>query len=91
MLTVIGYIVIYPLIYMVSGSIKPLEALLDVRFVWVPRYISFDMFKTAFEYLDFIPSLTRTFTLQIVSAFIEVFICAAIAYGFQGLNSGERE
>ena len=82
MLTVIGYIVIYPLLYMVSGSIKPLKALLDVRFIWVPRYISFDMFETAFEYLDFLPSLGRTLSLQMVSAFIEVFICAAIAYGF---------
>lgn len=86
MLTVIGYIVIYPLIYMVSGSLKPLEALLDVRFIWVPRYISFDMFKTAFEYLDFLPSLGRTFSLQMISAFIEVFICAAIAYGFARFN-----
>ena len=82
MLTVIGYIVIYPLIYMVSGSIKPLEALLDVRFIWVPRYISFEYFKTAFEYLEFLPSLARTLSLQIFSAFIEVFVCSVIAYGF---------
>ena len=82
MLTVIGYIVIYPLLYMLSGSIKSLKALLDVRFIWVPRYITFDMFETAFDYLDFIPSLGRTLSLQILSAFIEVLICAAIAYGF---------
>lgn len=82
MLTVIGYIVIYPLFYMISGSIKPIKALLDVRFIWVPRHITFDYFETAFEYLDFLPSLGRTLSLQIVSAFIEVFICAAVAYGF---------
>ena len=57
MLTVIGYIVIYPLFYMISGSIKPIKALLDVRFIWIPRHISFEYFETAFEYLDFLPSL----------------------------------
>lgn len=82
MLTVIGYIVIYPLFYMISGSIKPIKALLDVRFIWIPRHVTFDLFETAFEYLDFLPSLGRTLSLQIVSAFIEVFICAAVAYGF---------
>lgn len=82
MLTVVGYIVLYPLLYMISGSIKPMKALLDVKFIWIPRYVSLDTFKTAFEYLDFIPSLARTVSLQIVSALIEIFICSLIAYGF---------
>ncbi|MBE6727867.1 MAG: carbohydrate ABC transporter permease [Ruminococcaceae bacterium] len=82
MLTIIGYIVLYPLLYMISGSLKEMKALLDVRYIWIPRYISFDTFKTAFDYLDFIPSLTKTLSLQIVSALIEIFVCSFIAYGF---------
>lgn len=82
MLTVIGYIVLYPLLYMMSSSLKEMKALLDVRYIWIPRYISVETFKIAFGYLDFIPSLIKTLTLQVFSALIEIFVCAFIAYGF---------
>ena len=86
MLTVIGYIVLYPLLYMISSSLKEMKALLDVRYIWIPRYISAETFKTAFGYLNFIPSLIKTLTLQVCSALIEVFVCAFIAYGFARFN-----
>lgn len=86
MLTVIGYIVLYPLLYMISSSLKEMKALLDVRYIWIPRYISVETFKTAFGYLDFIPSLIKTLTLQVCSALIEIFVCAFIAYGFARFN-----
>ena len=44
------------------------------------------LFKTAFEYLDFLPSLFQTLTVQIVSALIEVLVCAFVAYGFARFN-----
>ena len=86
MLTVIGYIVLYPLLYMISSSLKEMKALLDVRYIWIPRYISAETFKTAFGYLNFIPSLIKTLTLQVCSALIEIFVCAFIAYGFARFN-----
>ncbi len=86
MLTVIGYIVLYPLLYMISSSLKEMKALLDVRYIWIPRYISVETFKTAFGYLNFIPSLIKTLTLQVCSALIEIFVCAFIAYGFARFN-----
>lgn len=82
MLIVLGYIVIYPLFYMISGSVKPMSALLDIRHLWLPRYVSLAAFTKAAEYLDFVPSLMRTLSLQVVSALIEVFTCSVAAYGF---------
>lgn len=86
MLVTIGYIVLYPILYMISNSLKPVKALLDVRYIWVPRFMSIDALETSLEYLNFLPSLGKTVSLQLVSALIEVFICAVIAYGFARFN-----
>ena len=86
MLITIGYIVLYPILYMISNSLKPVKALLDVRFIWVPRFMSIDALETALEYLNFLPSLGKTVSLQLASALIEVFICSVIAYGFARFN-----
>ena len=86
MLIVIGYIVLYPLLYMISSSLKADKAILDVSFVWIPKYLTLDRFKSAFESLNFIESLKRTLSLQVVSAFIEVFVCSVVGYGFARFN-----
>ena len=82
MLLIIGYIVFYPLLYMLSNAVKSERALLDVTRIWLPRYFSADAFKRAFTLMNFPKALRRTFTLQVVRALIEVFTCSMIAYGF---------
>lgn len=82
MLLIIGYIVFYPFLYMLSNAVKSERGLLDVTRIWLPRYFSSDAFKRAFTLMNFPKALKRTFTLQVVSALIEVFTCSVIAYGF---------
>ncbi len=86
MLIIIGYIVLYPLLYMISTSVKTDKALLDASFAWIPRYFTVERFTTALELLDFKNALVRTTTLQVISALIEVFVCSVIAYGFARFN-----
>ncbi len=86
MLIIIGYIVLYPLLYMISTGIKADKALVDVSYAWIPKYITMDRFAHAFDTINFTSALKQTLILQIVSAFIEVFVCAVIAYGFARFN-----
>lgn len=86
MLLIIGYIVMYPLFLMVSSAIKSEDALLDVNFMWFPKSLSGEWFTTAYELMGFKSALLRTLSLQIVSSFIEVFMCSVIAYGFARFN-----
>ena len=85
-LIVIGYIVLYPLLYMLSNAFKGEKALVDVSLIWIPKYLSTKWFNEAFEIISFGDSLKRTFSLQILSAAIEVIVCAVIAYGFARFN-----
>ncbi len=86
MLIIIGYIVLYPLLYMISQAIKADKALIDVSYAWLPKYTTFGRFEYAFGALEFPKALLKTITIQIIPALIEVFVCAVVAYGFARFN-----
>ena len=81
-LIIVGYIVLYPFFYMLVTAIKDTDAMLDVEHIWIPVTYSLKSFKDIFELLDFGTALKQTFLVQILSAAIETFVCAFVAYGF---------
>lgn len=85
-LLAIGYIVLYPLFYMLSNTFKSEKALIDVSFLWIPKYLTVEWFREAFGLIDFWQSLKKTVSLQMVSALFEVIVCSFIAYGFARFN-----
>lgn len=81
-LSIVGYIVLYPLLYMLVYSVKDNAALLDMEHIWVPITYTFKNFSQAFELMNFKVALKQTLVVQVLSAAIEVFVCAFVAYGF---------
>ena len=81
-LTIVVYIVLYPFFYMLVTAIKDIDAMLDVEHIWIPVTYSLKSFKEIFELLNFGTALKQTFLVQILSAAIETFVCAFVAYGF---------
>ena len=81
-LTIVGYIVLYPFFYMLVTAIKDIDAMLDVEHIWISVTYSLKSFKEIFELLNFGTALKQTFLVQILSAAIETFVCAFVAYGF---------
>lgn len=77
----VGYLVIYPLIYMLSASFKSPEDFLNPGIVWLPQSATWINFKNAFKVLNFTKSLRNTLLLEMVSAFLEVVSCSVAAYG----------
>lgn len=87
----IGYIIIYPLLYIISNSVKTPAAFSDPSFVWIPTDVTANSYKTAVKILDFWKAVLSTLTLEILSALFEVLSCAVAAYGlarfkFRGRN-----
>lgn len=77
----IGYLVIYPLIYMISFSIRDYSDYLDPSIYWIPKNLSSIHFKNAQRVVNFLPSVLSSLVYEIVSAFIEIITCSIIAYG----------
>ena len=83
LLVSIGFVIIYPLIYMIVTSLVSRNGFFNSTRVWIPEAISpvFN-YKTAAELLDYVNSLWATVRYEMVSALIEVCACCVTAYGF---------
>lgn len=83
LLVSIGFVIIYPLLYMIVTSLVSRNGFFNSTRVWIPESIS-PMFnyKIAWELLDYGNSIKSTFFYEIISAFIEVAACSVTAYGF---------
>lgn len=80
------YVVLYPLLYMLSSSVKILSESLDPSIVWLPRTFTTEHYKNAIKALDLPNSLYSTLINQLVAGAIEIFTCAFVAYGMARFN-----
>lgn len=79
----IGFVILYPLIYMLTTSLVSRNGFFNSTRVWIPEKISpLFNYKTAWELLDYGNSFLSTLKYEIVSALIEVAACSVTAYGF---------
>ncbi len=81
-LLIVGYIVLYPLLYMIVAAIKTQTAHMDVTHQWVPTETTTEHFEKMWEVMTFPVALEQTALLQMVSAAMEIVVCSFIAYGF---------
>lgn len=82
-LLAIGYIVIYPLLYMIVESFKARSEYYTSGRVWLPFDINPKYnYKMAMKLIDFWESLKSTFVHEIIAAVIEIIVCSFVAYGF---------
>ena len=80
-LTAIGYLVLFPLLYIITNAVKTADAMRNPLVVWFSTSMTFENFKYAFKALEFKTSILNTLLFEIVSALLEVGSCAVAAYG----------
>ncbi len=85
-LSLVGFVILYPLFYMISNSIKSQDDFLNIARIWLPAYWTMDRFKEVWEIAQFGPAFVKTLSIQIVSAAIEVFMCSFAGYGLARYN-----
>lgn len=76
-----SFILLYPIFFMVSESLKTNQDIINPAVNWISRSPSLYSYKIAFKSLDYLNSLKNTFFFEIISAVLEVFSCAVYAYG----------
>lgn len=80
-LTGIGFIFLYPMLYMLVNSFKSVEDLVDPGVEWLPTQICFDNFVKAFRTLDFGQSFWNSVLTSVLPAILQTFACALAGYG----------
>lgn len=81
-LIAIAYVILYPLIYMISMSIRATSDFYDVTVVWVPKTFTLDHFKFIIEDMNLHKPLLRTLVITLVCTFIEMIVTSTVGYGF---------
>lgn len=79
----IGFIIIYPLLYMIVTSISAATSFTNGTRVWIPT--EFDIktnYERAFYAMKYGTAFLNTIKYEVVSALLSVASCAVIGYGF---------
>lgn len=77
----IGFVYLYPLIYMGSYSFKSLDDLLNPLVNWIPTQLYLENYTRAYEVLNFIPTLLETLYVTAIPAIAQTAVAAVIGYG----------
>lgn len=77
----IGFVYLYPIIYMVVNSFFSVSDLTDPRVTWIPRELYLENFKAAFDVLDFFKSFANSVIMSLVPALLQTAVCALTGFG----------
>lgn len=90
-LITIGYIILYPLLYMLSSAFRSRDSFFDPTTIWITADMTFENFQDAFKIMKFGSALVNTFVFEIVSAAIQIISCSLVAYGLARFDFKEKK
>lgn len=80
------FVILYPLLYMVSAAFRPQAEMNDPTIIWLPRSFTMSNIKDAIRAMDFWNTLKRTLFINIGCSIVQVVTCALTGYGFARFN-----
>lgn len=90
-LIAIGYIILYPLIFMLSAMWRTRDSFFDPSVVWITTGVTTDYVVIAWQCMEYIKSFLNTLLYEIVSAAIQILSCALVAYGMARFEFKEKK
>ncbi|MBQ9956985.1 MAG: carbohydrate ABC transporter permease [Ruminococcus sp.] len=78
----LSFVILYPLIYMVSCTFRERSDMSDPTVMWIPRHYTLQVLKETLKAMDFWNTLGNTLILNIGCSFVQVVSCAITGYGF---------
>lgn len=81
LLICIGFIYLYPILYMLSSSLMNLDDLLDSSINWIPSTLNISNYKQAAASMDFWKTLGQSIIIAGVPTLLNVASCSIVGYG----------
>lgn len=78
----LAYQLLYPVLYMISMSIREPSDMNDPSIIWVAKHFTLDNFADAIKSMNFWNAFRVSLTLCVVCGVLDVFSCAIAGYGF---------
>lgn len=76
------FVILYPLIFMLSTAFRPSEQMSDPSIIWLPKSLTLDNIKDVWKVMKFDTTLFNTIRLNLVSCCLQVVTCSLTGYGF---------
>lgn len=80
LLITIGFVYLYPLIYMIVTSLMTTEDLINPTIMWVPTKIDFSNFEMVWGVLEYPTSLVTSIVFSVICALLQTVCCALMGY-----------
>ena len=78
----LSFVILYPLIYMVSCAFRERGDMSDPTVMWIPRHYTLDIIRETIDAMDFWETLKNTVLLNVGCSLVQVISCAITGYGF---------
>ena len=82
LLICIGFVYLYPLLYMISKSFMSLEDLLDTSISWIPSKLNIGNYQKAARSMDYMNTFLQSVIVAGIPTLINVIVCSFVGYGF---------
>lgn len=76
------FLIMYPLLYMLSMSIRSPQDFYDITVIWLPKSPTLQHFKTAIFNINLLDALKNTVFIATGSTILQIFITCMVGYGF---------
>lgn len=77
----VGFVYLYPFLFMIVKSFMSVEDLLDPKITWIPGSITFENYAEAINLLKYFEAFVNTLITSIIPAVFQTASCAVIAFG----------
>ncbi|MCL2632903.1 MAG: carbohydrate ABC transporter permease [Oscillospiraceae bacterium] len=78
----LSFIILYPILYMLTSSVKPQADTADPSIMWIPKTFRFENFRETFVAMNFTSVFTQTLFINVGCSIIQVITCSITGYGF---------
>ena len=80
----LAFVILYPILFMITNSIRPIEETTDPSIMWIPKTLQLINFKDTFDAIQgqFPDVWFNTFFINVGCSIVQVATCALTGYGF---------
>ncbi len=90
-LITIGYIILYPIFYMLSSSIRTRNSFLDPTVIWITPEVTFEHYQMGAKLVNYATSFVNTVVFELIAAAIQIISCSVVAYGLARFEFKEKK
>ena len=81
----------FPVLNMLTIAFRPLSQLADPTVVWIPKSLTLDNMKVAWDALDYTAAAWNSIFMTVASTLLQVISCSMAGYGFARFKFKGRE